>query len=324
MGFTERDLVNYISTEIVPKEAMMQLNQLLFKELREYCLACEDDRMVCVLSPQCPKRILLKVRIQSGASIDDLPQFCYSQAVNNIRRYLNKNTTLYTPQDELISNKDFIDIMFPRLYKHIIRLYNKDLGELNKIVEKSNVPAVNLDFRHGDRQIFERIIQKDKLIRDGTFIYDVVGNYLLTWFDGAIFLSNFNTDITNVNAKDDIIQDLKIIDIVFHTYSAEQDVDGSTTLKSENQINLEMKIPYSQVHTDNLQDDSTSFAELIEFLLPNFFEVEISLDKQEFLVISLKYQNLSHFLKQNQLQPLTYDRLHLILQKVNGLRQLKP
>ena len=94
MVFSEKDLVDYISTDIVPKEAMMQLNKLLFKELREYCLECEDDRMICVLSPQCPKRILLKVRIEANAGFEDLPQFCYSQAVNNIRRYLNKNTTL--------------------------------------------------------------------------------------------------------------------------------------------------------------------------------------------------------------------------------------
>ncbi|MHA1675011.1 MAG: hypothetical protein ACTSYI_15450 [Promethearchaeota archaeon] len=323
MVFSEKDLVDYISTDIVPKEAMMQLNRLLFKELKEFCLECEDDRMICVLSPQCPKRILLKVRIEANAGFEDLPQFCYSQAVNNIRRYLNKNTTLYTPQDELIYNKDFIDIMFPRQYKHIIENYNKDIKKLKEIIDKSKVPAVNLDFHHGDRDNFAKIIQKDKLIREGTFIYDFFGQYLLTWFDGAIFISDFKTDITIVNAKDDLIQDLKIIDLVFHTYSAEQNIDGFTTISGENQINLIMKIPYDQIQLEHIQEDSTSFGELIAFLQENFFEIEISIDSQNFLVISLKYQNVSHFLKQNQLDPLTYDKIHKTLQNFNGLRELK-
>ncbi|TFH30082.1 MAG: hypothetical protein E4G98_02730 [Promethearchaeota archaeon] len=323
MGFSEKDLVDYISTEIVPKEAMMQLNTLLFKELREYCIACEDDRMICVLSPMCPKRILLKVRFEANAGFEDLPKFCYSQAVNNIRRYLNKNTTLYTPQDELIYNKDFIDIMFPRQYKNIIENYNKDLGKLHEILGKSKVPAVHLDFHHGDRQIFDKIFQKDKLIREGTFIYDFFGQFLLTWFDSAIFISDFKTDMTIVNAKEDIIKDLQIIDLVFHVYSAEQNIDGFTTLSSKNQISLIMKIPYDQVHVMHFQEDSSYFGDLIEILQNYFFEIEISMDSQNFLVISLVYQNLGHFLKQNQLDSLTYDKIHQLLKRVNGLRVLK-
>ncbi|MHA1611225.1 MAG: hypothetical protein ACTSYU_04160 [Promethearchaeota archaeon] len=323
MVFSEKDLVDYISTDIVPKEAMMQLNRLLFKELREYCLECEDDRMICVLSPQCPKRILLKVRIEANAGFEDLPKFCYSQAVNNIRRYLNKNTTLYTPQDELIYNKDFIDIMYPRQYRNIIQYFNNDLRKLNELISKSKVPAVNLDFHHGDKEIFTKIIQKDKLIREGTFIYYFFGQYLLTWFDGAIFISDFKTDITIVNARDDLIQDLKVIDLVFHTYSAEQDIDGFTTISGENQIDLIMKIPYDQIQLEHIQEDSTYFGDLIAFLDRNFVEIEISIDSQDFLVVSLTYQNVSHFLKQNQLDPLTYDKIHQTLEKFNGLRKVK-
>ncbi|MCF2140424.1 MAG: hypothetical protein K9W44_10270 [Candidatus Lokiarchaeota archaeon] len=321
MVFNVQDLVNYISTDIVPPEAMMQLNQLLFKELREYCLACEDDRMICVLSPQCPKRILLKVRLQAGAGYEDLPQFCYSQAVNNIRRYLNKNTTLYTPQDELIYNKDFLDIMFPRMYKNIIKYYKTDIKKLHELIQNSKIPAVNLDFRYGDREIFDRIIHKDKVIREGTFLYDIVGPHIITWFEGAIFISDFTTDLTIVNAKEDIIKDLSIIDLVFHTYCAEMDLEGVSIVSGEHQINLIIKIPFNQVHSDNISEETQFFIKFFEFLQENYFEIELAEDSQDNLTLSLKYQNLNHFLNQNQLHALTYNKIRELLKKFSALRQ---
>ena len=147
MGFSEEDLVNYFSKgeNYVPKEAMKKLNQLLFKELGEYCQICEEDRMICVLSPMCPRRILLKVRIQSGASKDDLPKFCYSQAVNNLKRYMKKLTSLYKPVDELVYNKDFIDIMFPKLYDKFVSYFNTDIDRIHQLIENSKVPAEKFD-----------------------------------------------------------------------------------------------------------------------------------------------------------------------------------
>jgi len=323
MGFSENDLVNYISAGNVPQEAMIQLNSLLFKELKEYCNTCEDDRMICVLSPQCPKRILLKVRLQAGAALEDLPQFCYSQAVNNIKRYLNKNTTLYTPQDELVYNKDFIEIMFPRMYSKIVQQYKTNLAKVHELIGKSKIPAVNLDIRHGDRQIFQKIIARDKVIREGTFIYDFSGEFLIIWFERAIFISNFLTDITIVNAKEDIIQDLRIIDLVFHTYCAEMDISGTTTLNSEHQISLIMKIPFDQIQAEYLTLESSRFSEIIAILEKYFFMVGVATDSQNNLVISLKYQNIGHFLKRNLLSPLNYYTIYQIVSRINGLRIAK-
>ncbi|MHA1776599.1 MAG: hypothetical protein DRO88_00650 [Promethearchaeia archaeon] len=324
MVFDVKDLVDYISTDIIPPEAMIQLNKLLFKELHEYCMVCEDDRMVCVLSPQCPKRILLKVRLQAGANYEDLPKFCYSQAVNNIKRYLNKNTTLYTPQDEPIFNNDFIEIMFPKMQKKFNQYFNKEPSKLHEIISKSKIPAVNLDFRYGDRAIFDRIISKDKVIKEGTFLYDIVGPLMIIWFEGAIFISDFTTNLTIVNAKDDIIVNLRIIDIVFHTYCAEMDIEGITIVSGEHQITLIMKIPFNQVSPDYLQEDSTFFLEFFEFLQQNYFEIELAEDERKNLTITLKYQNLNHFLKQNNLQFLTYGQIRQLLTYVNNLRQKVP
>ena len=321
MPFTEEDLVKYYSRSTIPKEAMVQLNQLLFKELREYCDICEEDRMICVLSPQCPKRILLKVRIQSGAQLEDLPKFCYSQAVNNIKRYINKNTTLYAPRDEIIYNADFIDILFPRLQKKILANYRKDLNVVHADIDKSKVPAVHIDIHHSDRDTFAKIKRKDKLIREGTFIYDIIGEFLLVWYEEAIFLSNFKTGTSIVNARKDPILDLKIIDIIFHTYFSEFDILGFTTLNSENQMTLIMNIPFSQILEENKDPEKGYFYSLIHFLQDYFFEISLSIDAQENFVLSLQYHNTGQTYRTFKYQNLTYDIIHQIVQKFDSFRR---
>jgi hypothetical protein len=321
MTFREEDLVKYISKAIVPKEAMMQLNQLLFKELREFCDICEDDRMICVLSPQCPKRILLKVRIQSGAKLEDLPKFCYSQAVNNIKRYLNKNTTLYTPKDELIYNPDFLDAIFPRLQKKILKHFQKDKKLVHEIIKQSKVPAVHLDIHHADRDIFNKIRNKDKLIREGTFIYDIVGEFLLVWFEGNIFICNFRTGITNINAQEDLIEDLHIINLVFHIYCSENNIVGQTTLNSDNQMTLTMKIPFTQILESRKDPAEEYFQKLLSFLQEYFFEISISLDDQSNLAVSMHYKNIDTFLTRTGLKGLTYNTIQRIVESLDGLRK---
>ena len=327
MVFNEDKLINYFSQGkyYVPKEAMKKLNQLLFKELGEYCQICEEDRMICVLSPMCPRRILLKVRIQSGANKDDLPKFCYSQAVNNLKRYMKKLTTLYKPVDELVFNKDFIDIMFPKLYDKFVSYFNTDIDRIHQLIENSKVPAEKFDIYNLDNQIFQKIINQNKLIREGTFIYNISANLLLIWYEDAIFVSEFsnNSNLTICNAKYDVIVNLKIIEVVFQIYCAQYGIIGHSILDSENQISLEMKVPISEISQDLLKDDSSFFSDVIKFLQEFFSEIQISQDSDDFMRFSVIYQNVEHFLKRNKLKPLTYNSIESMIEKINGLKKKK-
>ena len=324
MGFSEDDLVNYFSKGkyYVPEEAMKKLNQLLFKELGEYCQICEEDRMICVLSPMCPRRILLKVRIQSGATKDDLPKFCYSQAVNNLKRYMKKLTTLYKPVDELVYNKDFIDIMFPKLYDKFVSYFNTDADRIHHLIENSKVPAEKFDMSNLDNQIFRKIINQNKLIREGTFIYNISGNLLLIWYEDAIFISDFSekSNLTICNAKNDVIVNLKIIELVFQIYCAQYGIIGHSILDSPNQISLEMKILKSQISQDLLNDESSYISDIIQFMQEYFSEIQIFQDSENFMRFSIVYQNIEHFLKRNKLKPLTYKSIHSMIKKIDGLK----
>jgi hypothetical protein len=320
MVFDEKSLEKYLTKGKVPKSAMIWLNQLLHSEILKYCDVCEEDRMLCVLNPQCEERILLKVRMQADAKLEDLPKFCYNQSVNNLKRFIEKRTTLYNPIDCWVYNKDFLDIMFPRLYSKIIKNYQTNLKKVHSEISNSKVPAINLDLQNAESSIFRKIVERDKLIREGTFIYDISGDYLVIWFEGNIFISNFLTDITICNAVNDPIEELKLMELVFHAYCAELNVKGRTKVDGKNQIKFTMTISFDQINQIRFENESEFFQNFIEFMQKYFFKIQMATDSKKNLNLSMFYNKLENFLDRNKLSVISYDILHLIVKKFNELR----
>ena len=67
-------------------------NNQLAKELielhEEKCTACQEDRMSCIVRPRCNNRNFLNALIEIGVNPQDLPSFCYSQYLEQIRRFI--------------------------------------------------------------------------------------------------------------------------------------------------------------------------------------------------------------------------------------------
>jgi hypothetical protein len=314
MGFSEEKLAEYLirgKMRSPQKTAMNWLKQLLFKEINEYCAACEGDRMLCVMSPKCTERILLKVRMQADATPDQLPRFCYSQSLNNLKRYLEKKTTLYQPVDVWIYAQDYIDVVFPKLKIQTFKQNLKNPKEIHNAIRKSNVPAVYFDLKNIDAQMFRRIIERDKMIKEGTFLYDLRDTFLLIWYEKQISITDFETNITVCNAAYDIIEKLTIVDMVFQIYCAEFNINHHTTYKSENEILLSMNVPFKDLKED-IEKNLAFLDEFIKFLQNYFFEIHINLDPNNNFVVSVSYQNVEKLL----------DRIGLIFITYDGIRQI--
>ena len=88
--FSEDTLEQYLQKSHITKQEMVWIKKLLFEDLKTYCDKCESDRMLCVLSPSCTERVLIKLRLRANAIKEDLPQFCYLQDITNLRRYIGK------------------------------------------------------------------------------------------------------------------------------------------------------------------------------------------------------------------------------------------
>ncbi|MHA1247945.1 MAG: hypothetical protein ACTSPE_11505 [Candidatus Thorarchaeota archaeon] len=60
-----------------------------FMELHEdKCTRCQEDRLGCTVRPACKDRNFLNMLVEIGVPPRDLPSFCYSQYLVQIRRYI--------------------------------------------------------------------------------------------------------------------------------------------------------------------------------------------------------------------------------------------
>ncbi len=312
----------------IPKEAMGLLAQLLYNELNKYCEECEDDRMTCVLAPMCPERVLLKVRLNSGGQLGDLPQFCYQQYKNNVKRHLEKRTTLYKPIDNILFIEDFFEIFFHKISNKLKKAYlKKDIALIDLTIEESDLPEVKINFPLEDSLIFRKIIQRDKLIKKGTFVYyiDDSRRYMVIWYDSELFVVDFKMGKAVCNAKYDPITDLKLASIVFNMYCAEKNVMGSTETnpEREDELSLTIKIPFSQIYPDKISEDSNDFHELIEFLQSYFFKIKVEHQEKpdNNFVVSLQYSNSPLVQERKGLLRLNYDSLHQLINQIDKLKK---
>jgi len=65
-----------------------QLAKELIELHEEKCTACQEDRLSCTVRPRCKNRNFLNALIEIGVRPQDLPSFCYSQYLEQVRRYI--------------------------------------------------------------------------------------------------------------------------------------------------------------------------------------------------------------------------------------------
>jgi len=227
--------------------------------------------------------------------------------------------------DVLIFNEDFLEILFPGLANKIVKMYDlknleSSIREIHKMIKKTKIPAINFEDKIVDAQLFNRIMERDKMIKEGTFIYQINNNHLLIWFEGVIFLSSFSSGLTICNAKKDLIPDLQLLDIVYHIYCAEQNISGKSKFESENEITMTIEFGLNDIDQDLSSENSPYFVELFESLQSFFYRVNVHVDEKNTLVIVLSYQNVDSLLNRIGLSKITYDALHNIIKKFAKLK----
>ena len=65
-----------------------QLAKELMKLHEAKCVACQEDRLSCTVRPACKNRNFLNMLIELGVEPQDLPRFCYSVYLEQLRRHI--------------------------------------------------------------------------------------------------------------------------------------------------------------------------------------------------------------------------------------------
>jgi len=188
MNTDPRSIVDFLLKHGFRKQNLELLKKVA-EDIDALCTKCQQDRIQCTLSPLCSRRFLLKLRIKSGAKLDDVPTFCYRQLVSLIARDKEKKRTIYKPVDSYIYLLDFLAIFFPKDYRSLFK---------------------NLSFRNYEEAI--EVLESFKKKMKDDFRYFLTDNYLIIEFYEKIYLSYLKEQYVCCNLRRDEIFDINLLE----------------------------------------------------------------------------------------------------------------
>ncbi|MHA1821938.1 MAG: hypothetical protein ACTSU2_16300 [Promethearchaeota archaeon] len=197
---------------------------ILMGYLREYldnlCNECVSDRMINVLNPRCRRRFIINVRILSGSTKEELPIFCYTQVLSNLKRFKNKKTTLFTPIDVIIYNEDFFELFFENIGRKIYKLVSShSIKEAINTIEKSKIPAIYASTIYNKPGFLRNILKKDKIVKEGSFIYNISENYFIIWHENHLYVADLRRGYAFCNVQRENIESIELLKMIIPLYS---------------------------------------------------------------------------------------------------------
>jgi hypothetical protein len=219
----------------------VQLAQELIELYEEKCSACQEDRLSCTVRPRCKNRNFLNALIEIGVRPQDLPKFCYSQYLEQIRRYIldKKGRGM---EDRRIPVRDLLSTLSVSSIRHFSTKFKK-------IWKK-----------------FSSVNENDVML--------IIG-------DGLLFRFDFSRGIVTLNPKQDQIESYDVFRLyteLFSTYYGLKahvsdltlnwwlitfDVKGKDSAKIRGVLKSESAKAFDTIYTDDVDDTTLIRAEVV-------------------------------------------------------------
>lgn len=131
-----------------------QLAKELIELHEKKCSACQEDRLSCAVRPRCMNRNFLNALIEIGIKPRDLPNFCYSQYLEQIRRFILEKKGRGM-MDRRIPIKDLLSTLNASSIRHFSTKFKKlwknfaSVNEHNVLLIAGDGLLFRFDFARG-------------------------------------------------------------------------------------------------------------------------------------------------------------------------------
>jgi hypothetical protein len=110
--------------KLLDKASDSHIAEEFFALLEEKCEECQEDRLGCTVRPACRDRNLLNMLIELDVNPEDLPAFCYSQYLEQVKRFVLENKGRGMA-DRRLQTKDFLSTLRVSSLKHFVSRFGK-------------------------------------------------------------------------------------------------------------------------------------------------------------------------------------------------------
>lgn len=159
----------------------MQLHQ-------KKCMQCQKDRLSCTVRPSCKNRNFLNMLIDLGVEPQDLPSFCYTQYMDQLRRFILEKKGRGMKNRRLLI-KDMLSTMKASSIRHFITKFKKIWKTSARVGGEKDVLLVA-----GDDFIFHFDFSRGIVILNPTNYQLDTYSVLQLYFE--LFSEFYNTKVT--------------------------------------------------------------------------------------------------------------------------------
>ncbi len=121
---------------LLDKSSDLQLAKEFIEMHESKCTECQEDRLRCATRPACKDRNFLNTMIEIGVEPEDLPNFCYSQNLEQIRRYVleKKGRKMI---DRRLPIKDLLSTLGVSSIRHFTTKFKKEWSNFSQVQENN-------------------------------------------------------------------------------------------------------------------------------------------------------------------------------------------
>jgi hypothetical protein len=120
---------------LLDETADKQLAKEMIQMHETKCTACQEDRLRCATRPACKDRNFLNTLIEIGVEPEDLPAFCYSQNIEQIRRFILEGKGRMV-DDRRLPIKDLLQALSVSSIRHFTTKFKKIWTNFSQEQEK--------------------------------------------------------------------------------------------------------------------------------------------------------------------------------------------
>jgi len=230
--FNELGSLEYISNEFLSL-------------MRQKCFNCNKNRVECAFQPHCENRKFLNIMIHIKMNLNDIPSFCYSQQLRNIKDFLNGKAYLIEPVDYKVFLQDFIEILDIKLKSKSVD-YNFLKNEIIK----------NISILKG------KVYSVDRKMKNS--------RYFMFLADSIIYQIDFEQEVVTINLNEKIVETEEELSEIINLYSQYFNIDVEIVEEMVGWWYLKIALPSKRLKSENiLVEYKEKIQEISEFA--NFF-----------------------------------------------------
>ena len=118
----DKDLANRL--QLLDAKSDTQLAKELMELHQKKCKQCQKDRLSCTVRPSCKNRNFLNMLIDLGVEPQDLPSFCYTQYMDQLKRFILEKKGRGMKNRRLLI-KDMLSTLKVSSIRHFITKFKK-------------------------------------------------------------------------------------------------------------------------------------------------------------------------------------------------------